>query len=103
MPMIRTFNVSCPDCKSILVINRDTGAVLEVRKPLVDDPTDNRLNDALRAHEKHSAKLQGLFSASLADVSKREQERKELFEQSLQKARESDESEEMPLRDIDLD
>jgi len=103
MPIVRTLNVTCPDCKVTLVVNRDTGAVLEVRKPLVDDPSGNKLADALRAHEGHRAKVRGLFSESLADVSKREQERKEVFEQSLKKARESDVDEEQPLRDIDLD
>jgi hypothetical protein len=103
MPAVRTFNITCPECKTILVINRDTGAILEVRTPLVDDPSGDRFADAMQAHKQHSEKLKGLFANSISDISKQEQERRTVFEESLKKAREEGADEERPLRDIDLD
>ncbi len=38
--------VTCPDCKTILVIRRKDGEVVEVRKPLLEDSTGDRFQDA---------------------------------------------------------
>jgi hypothetical protein len=104
MPAVRTFNITCPECNTILVVNRDTGAILEVRAPLVENPSGDRFTDAMEAHKQHSEKLKGLFSHSISDVSKQEQERRSVFEESLKKAREEGvDDEDRPLRDIDLD
>ena len=101
MPAIRTINVTCPGCKTILVVNRDTGAILETRKPLVENPSGDRFADALRAHKEHEKKLGSLFTESVAGLSKKEQERQRLFEESLKQAREKGDTE-PEVRDIDL-
>lgn len=38
--------VKCPECQTILIVDRKTGKVLETRKPLVDDPSGDRFEDA---------------------------------------------------------
>jgi hypothetical protein len=103
MPAVRTMNITCPECKTILVVNKDTGAILEVRTPLVDDPSGDRFADALQAHKQHNTKLKTLFTKSLSGLSEQEQERRSVFEESLKKARAEGVDDERPLRDIDLD
>jgi hypothetical protein len=103
MPAVRTMNITCPGCQTILVVNKDTGTILEVRAPLVDNPSGDRFADALQAHKDHKDKLKGLFSESVAGVSEQEKERRAIFEESLKKARQEGVSDEPELRDIDLD
>jgi hypothetical protein len=103
MPKIRTFNITCPECDTILVINRDTGDIVEVRKPLVEDSSGDRFTDALRAHKEHTEKLGSIFKDSISDVSRQEEERRKVFKESLEKAREEGVDDYKELRDIDLD
>ena len=101
MPAVRTINVTCPECKVILVVNLETGAVLEVRKPLVENPSGDRFADALRAQKEHNRKIGSMFSESFAGLSKKDEERRKQFEESLKKVREAGDAE-PELRDIDL-
>jgi len=84
--MIETMKITCPECKSILVINRKTGDVIEVRKPLLEESTGDRFKDAFekvkqsraiveekfrQAQEKEKdkfKKLDALFSEKLKEV-----------------------------------
>lgn len=43
---METLEVKCPECNTILIVNRKTGAVIETRKPLIDDSTGDRFEDA---------------------------------------------------------
>lgn len=103
MPVIRTVEVRCPCCKTILVVNRETGEVTEERKPLVEQTSGDKLADALRAHAEHKKKVAGLFAESVAGVSKKEEERRALFEEKLRQAREKGLEVGTELKDIDLD
>jgi hypothetical protein len=103
MPKIRTITITCPECKTILVVNRDTGEIFEVRKPLVDDPSGDRFADALRAHKEHTDKLGSIFENSIADVSRQDEERRKLFKESLEKVQDDDIDDLKEIRDIDLD
>jgi len=103
MPQIRTLSVTCPGCKTILIVNKDTGAVIEERAPLVDDPSGDRFADALRAHKEHTSKLNSLFKESISDVSRKDEERRKSFKESLDKARKEDVGDYKEIRDIDLD
>ncbi len=103
MPAIRTYNITCPCCQTILVVNRDTGKILEERKPLVDDPSGDRFADAMRARKEHADKMKTLFDKSLSSVAEKDEERRSVFEESLKKAREEGADDYRPIRDIDLD
>lgn len=103
MPVMRTVEVKCPCCKTILVVNRETGEVVEQRKALVEQSSGDKLADALRAHAEHKKKVAGLFAESVAGVSKKEEERRALFEEKLRQAREQGLEVGTELKDIDLD
>jgi len=102
MPAIRTYMVTCPCCATILVVNRDTGEITETRKPLVEKPSGDRFADALQAQKEHKKKLGSLFADSVTGLSKKDEERRRQFEESLKKAREQGDSVEPEIRDIDL-
>ena len=103
MPAVSTYKITCPCCKTILVVNRATGKILEHREPLVDDPSGDRFADALRAQKERSEKLTHLFDESLAGVEEKEKERRDIFEESLKQAREEGTDDYKPIKDIDLD
>jgi hypothetical protein len=46
--MADTINVTCPCCSSVLVVEKKTGTVLEERKPLIEESTGDRYEDALK-------------------------------------------------------
>jgi len=103
MPSIKTYNIKCPCCDTILVIDRVTGKILEERKPLVDKPSGDRFTDALRSQKEHSKKLDSLFNESISKVKEKETELQDFFEESLKKTREEGLDDFKPIRDIDLD
>lgn len=43
---METLTVKCPDCKNTLIVDRKTGQVVEVRKPILDESTGDRFEDA---------------------------------------------------------
>lgn len=59
---METLQVTCPDCKNILIVNRKTGEVLEVRRPIAAESTGDRFEDArqkvLGAKERAEQKFQ---------------------------------------------
>ena len=103
MPAISTYNITCPCCNTILVINKVTGEILEHREPLVDNPSGDRFADAFRAQKEHSEKLDSLFDESISGIKEKETDRRKLFEESLKKTREEGIDDCKPIRDIDLD
>lgn len=40
------FEVTCPDCKMILIIRRRDGKLMETRKPILEESTGDRFEDA---------------------------------------------------------
>jgi DNA-directed RNA polymerase subunit M/transcription elongation factor TFIIS len=56
-----TLTVKCPDCKNILVVDRKTGEVLEVRKPIIEDSTGDRFEDARRKVLDSQSRAEKLF------------------------------------------
>lgn len=40
--------VTCPDCGTILIVKRRDGTVVEVRKPILEDSSGDRFEDAQR-------------------------------------------------------
>ncbi|MBI1291707.1 hypothetical protein GC173_10755 [bacterium] len=56
-----TLTVKCPDCKTILIVDRKTGEVLEVRKPILEDGTGDRFEDARRKVLDSQGRAEKLF------------------------------------------
>jgi hypothetical protein len=80
--------VSCPDCKTILIVRRRDGEVVEVRRPLLDESTGDRFQDAELKVKREKETIARKFE----EAKKREQNKFErlnaLFDENMKKARE---------------
>lgn len=71
-----TWEVKCPDCSNVLIVDRKTGKVLEVRRPIVDKDaaTGDRFEDArakVRSiQERAEAKFEATRKAEKEKLSK---------------------------------
>ncbi len=100
--MYETIKVTCPCCKTILIVDRKEGKILEERRPILEESTGDRFQDAMK-------KVRGqkeFIESKVRDTKKRQQEREakldKIFEEELKKAQEEGPPEK-PLRPIDLD
>lgn len=91
------FKVTCPECDTILIIRRRDGKVLETRKPLIEETTGDRFEDAFKKVKGRPKEVEG----KIAEVKKKEEERlkgaDDFFKQALERAKESDEKPVNPM------
>lgn len=85
--MEKEIRVTCPGCKSILIIDRVSGKILESRKPLVDDSTGDRLDDAFKKQKIDREKRDAVFSDLKGELEKRKKMSEEIFKASLEDAK----------------
>ena len=98
--MDENIKVTCPGCENILIVRRRDGKLLEVRKPLLEESTGDRFEDAFK-------KVKGrkeAVNAKVEQVKKREAERlngaDDFFKEALERAKES--KDEKPVNPMDL-
>ena len=99
--MIDTLTVTCPDCKNVLVVDAKTGAVIEVRKPLVEEPSGDRFEDARKKVLASTDRAEARFQ----EAKKREQEKMVKLEALFQQKKEElkDQPIERPERPMDFE
>lgn len=87
--------VTCPDCKTVLIVRRKNGEVVEVRRPLLEDSTGNRFQDAELKVKREKETIARKFE----EAKKREQTKFDrlnaLFDENIKRARE-----EGPIRKV---
>jgi len=96
-----TFRATCPSCKHVLVLHRETGEVLSVHEPAGADDTGDPFEDALkkigRSKETAEERFEGATKAALTTDENADQK----FLDALEDAK-NDPDQSRPLRDIDL-
>jgi hypothetical protein len=100
--MDNTLTVKCPTCADILIIDRITGEVVEVRKPLLAESSGDRFADALKKVKSSAQETEEKFQKSREAEKNKHQELDALFEKSLERAKKED-PKSKPLRGIDLE
>ena len=99
--MIPEMRITCPHGKSLLIINRSTAEVLEVRKPKSEDSTGDDFLDAIKRAEKKKDVLE----AKVKETREKEEHKDEilgsLFDDGMKKAKEQ--GVEKPLSPYDLE
>ena len=79
--------VACPECKTILIVRRKDGKIVEVRKPIIEDSTGNRFEDAMLKVKREKDTIAKKFE----EAKKREQSKMERinaqFEEGLKRAK----------------
>ena len=96
------FKIECPVCKSILIIDRFSGKIIETRRPLVKKPSGDRFEDALKKYTGSRKETEEKF----LKLQKKEKNKKihldALFKKGMDKVKKSGKIEK-EIRDIDLD
>ncbi len=95
-----TLEILCPECKSVIVIDRSTGGVLEHKAP-PKPKTFESFDDALSALKSADALREGRFRASVDAEKKRAETLSKQFEHLLKKAEEDDSG--PPKNPLDFD
>lgn len=91
--------VTCPCCKSTLVVDLNLGRVVEHREPERADKPE--LSDAHRILASEAARREAVFEQSVASEKTRGDALSKRFEEALRQAQQEPVS--RPRRDFDLD
>jgi|SRR5215469_6930840 len=95
-----TFEVPCPCCQAMLIIDRTLGIVL-AHTPPPKPPSSVDLDDTARLLREHTDAVEAKFRASVEAEKMKEDVLARKFAEGLKKAK--DAPVEKPLRDFDLD
>jgi adenine-specific DNA methylase len=98
--MDETFKVTCPHCDTILIVQRRDGKVLEVRKPLLEESTGDRFEDAFLKVKKRPKEVDEKIAAARQKEKERLKGADDFFKRALTRAKESDEK---PVNPLDQD
>ena len=94
--------VTCPGCQWVLIVNRRSGKIVETRKPIIDDGTGDRFEDARRKVQRS----QGEVERKVTEARERERQKRDrlnsMFEEGLERARKEGPVSK-PERELDLD
>jgi len=97
---IKTFEVACPDCGAMLIIDGATGLVVShtpaPRKRMFED-----LETAAKAMREQDERKESLFRQSVDAEKNKEDLFEKKFAEALRKAKDAPDGK--PLRDFDLD
>jgi len=99
-PTKETFEVACPDCGAMLLIDASTGIVVShtpaPRKRMFED-----LETAAKAMREHEERKESIFRQSIDAEKNKEDLFEKKFAEALRKAKDAPEGK--PLREFDLD
>ena len=82
--MEKEIKVSCPGCSSVLIIDRMSGKILETRKPLVEQSTGDRLEDAFLKQKQDKEARNAEFDNFKENEDKKKKLAEDLFKASLE-------------------
>lgn len=86
---MKFFEIKCPCCKTILVIDRIDGKVIEERKPIIEQSTGDRFKDAFIKSKQQKAVVEKKFKESEEAHKKRSESLQNIFNKSLKNVKES--------------
>src|SRR5688500_7423107 len=89
--MADTLSVTCPCCQSILIVERKTGAVLEERKPILEESTGDRYEDALKKVRQRPGQANEKFNKFQSEQDAKKARLNALFDERLKEINDSGE------------
>jgi hypothetical protein len=95
-----TFEVACPDCGAMLLIDATTGVVVS-HTPAPRKRTFEDLETAAKAMREHDERKESIFRQSIDAEKNKEDLFEKKFAEALRKAKDAPEGK--PLREFDLD
>lgn len=96
------YQVKCPCCNTILVIERRTGKVVEERRPILDQSTGDRYQDALKKVRERGAVAEEKYKKFQAERSTKQAKLDSLFKDTMKKVVDSGEDIK-PVNPFDMD
>ena len=94
--------ITCPCCDTILIVDRIKGKIVETRKPIVEDSSGDRFEDAFEKVRHAKAAAEAKFTAAQRKERERKAKLESMFNDGLKRAKAEGEITK-PIRDIDLD
>lgn len=94
--------ITCPECKTILIVERRTGKIVEVRRPILDQSTGDRFEDAVKKVRERTSVAEEKFRKALENEKTKKSKLDQLFQEKLKKVEESGE-EVRPPNPFDFD
>lgn len=95
--MEENIKVTCPGCKTVLIIRRRDGKILETREPLLKESTGDRFEDAFKKVKSREKEV----GSKVENIRRKEQEKlktaDDFFKQALERARQSEDKPDNPL------
>lgn len=98
--METVLQITCPKCQAVLIVDRVTGAVLEVREPLVAESSGDRFQDALKKVQVDRDQAEAKFRQAQSEEKTKAQALDQLFQKALEQAKKDDPAK-PPTKDID--
>lgn len=89
--MSDTWQIPCPCCDTILIVERKSGIVLEERRPIVDQSSGDRYEDALRKVRERPGHAEEKFSRFKTDQDAKKARLNALFDDRLKEIHDSGE------------
>lgn len=96
------YQVKCPCCSTILVIERRTGKLIEERRPILEQSTGDRYQDALKKVKERGSIAEEKFRKFKEERSTKMAKLDSLFKDTIKKVQESGE-EIKPNNPLDMD
>ena len=85
------YQITCPCCNTILVVERRTGKVVEERRPILEQSTGDRYQDALKKVRERGSIAEEKFKKFQAERSTKAAKLDSLFKDTVKKVKESGE------------
>ena len=89
--MSDTVNVTCPCCQTILVVEKKSGHVLEERKPIVEESTGDRYEDALKKVQGRAGEAEEKFNRFKSEQDAKKARLNALFDERVKEIQDSGE------------
>ncbi len=97
------FEIACPECKTVLIVRRKDGKLMEVRKPILEDSSGDRFEDAWRKVKGSQSEIEKKVEAAKERERSKMDRLNQLFKEGLEQAQKEGPIVKKPDREMDLD
>lgn len=96
------FEITCPDCKNILIVRRRDGKLMEVRKPILEESTGDRFDDAFLKVKRSQGEIEKKVEAAREKERTKMDRLNALFKEGMERTQKEGPIKK-PEREMDLD
>ena len=89
--MLDGFEVKCPCCNTILIVDKRNGKILDERRPILEQSTGDRYQDALKKVRERGSVAEEKFQKFKSERGEKMAKLDALFKDSVKKVEESGE------------